>query len=71
MRQRSAKSDVDVPPNKDAPVAAATSTPPSSGGMLVDAPDRWKTWWIRTYTTIAMIIGFAAIIYVGYASTIY
>jgi uncharacterized membrane protein YebE (DUF533 family) len=47
----------------------AKTTSTSSGTattMLVDAPDRWKTWWVRTYTTIAMIIGFAAIIYVGY-----
>eukprot|EP01096_Ripella_sp_DP13-Kostka_P017826 TRINITY_DN931_c0_g1_i1.p1 TRINITY_DN931_c0_g1~~TRINITY_DN931_c0_g1_i1.p1 ORF type:complete len:436 (+),score=197.10 TRINITY_DN931_c0_g1_i1:49-1308(+) len=33
--------------------------------MLVDAPDRWKKWWTRTWWSIIMVGGFAGIIFFG------
>jgi len=41
-------------------------TTPSKGEvMLKDNPDRWKSWWVRTWWSLIMVGGFAFLIYYG------
>merc|ERR1712063_13183 len=42
-----------------------TQVPPKSE-MLVDNPNRWKSWWVRFYQSIFMIVGFGVIIWIGH-----
>jgi len=49
-------------PKKDSGSAGAKK---EADVMLVDAPDRWKKWWTRTWWTLIMVGGFTAIIYFG------